>query len=53
MELEDKVAALKVLENHKFVAHRRQEQNHQQELCRRKGAGEGAPRTKQYLIEIQ
>ena len=48
MELEDEVSALRVLENHKFVAHKRQEQRCVEE----KGAGEGAPRTKQYLIEI-
>ena len=52
MEKEDEVSALRVLENHKFVAHKRQEQNHQQELCGRKGAGEGAPRKNHYPIRL-
>ena len=32
MELEDEVSALRVLRNHIFVAHKRQEQDHQQKL---------------------
>ena len=37
MELDDDISALRVLENHKFVAHKRQVQHHQQGLCGRKG----------------
>ena len=49
MELDDNVSALSVLENHVFVAHKRQEQHHQQGLCGRKGGQKRAPITKQYL----
>jgi hypothetical protein len=37
MVLEDEFSARRVLENHRIVAHKRQEQIHQQELCGRKG----------------
>ena len=50
MELEDQVSAISGLENHKFMAHKRQKQNHQQELCGTKGGRSGAPRKNQYPI---
>jgi hypothetical protein len=43
IEMEDEVSALSVLSNHMFVAHKRQEQNHQQELGgRKRGRRRGA-----------
>jgi hypothetical protein len=36
MGQEDKVSAVRVLRNHMFVAHKKQEQIHQQEMCGRK-----------------
>ena len=35
-----------MLENHRFVAHKRQEQNHQHELCGRKGGRRGGAKNK-------
>ena len=37
MELEDEISAKRVLQNHKFVAHKRQEHDQQHKLCGRKG----------------
>jgi hypothetical protein len=37
MDMEDEISAMRVLQNHKFVAHKRQEQDPQQKLCGRKG----------------
>jgi hypothetical protein len=37
MELEDEISAKRVLQNHMFVAHKRQDQDHKQRLCGRKG----------------
>jgi hypothetical protein len=37
IEMKDEVSAQRVLKNHMFVAHTRQEQNHQQQLCGKKG----------------
>ena len=43
LELEDKVSPMRVMSNHMFVAHKRQEQNHQQELGgRKRGRRRGA-----------
>jgi hypothetical protein len=41
MEMKDEVSAQRVLKNHMFVAHTRQEQNHQQQLCGKGGAEKG------------
>ena len=40
MEMKDEVSAQRVMKNHMFVAHKRQEKNHQQQLCGRKGGAE-------------
>ena len=44
VEMEDEDSAMRVMGNHMFVAHNRQEQHRQQELCGRRGAREGALR---------
>ena len=41
MEQEDKVSAMRVLRNHMFVAHKRQEQIHQKEMCEEEGPEKG------------
>ena len=46
MELEDEISAKRVLQNHMFVAHKRQEQNHKQKLCGRDGGQEGGAKMK-------
>ena len=46
MELENEVSALRLLKNHMFVAHKRQEQDHQQELCGRKGGWRSGAKNK-------
>jgi hypothetical protein len=51
IEMEDEVSALRVLSNHMFVAHKRQEQNHQQELGgRKRGRRRG---TKDKIVPIK
>jgi hypothetical protein len=43
LELKNEVSPMRVLSNHMFVAHKRQEQNHQQELgWRKRGRRRGA-----------
>jgi hypothetical protein len=46
LEMKDEVSAQRVLKNHMFVAHKRQEQDHQQKLCGRKGGRRGGAKHK-------
>jgi hypothetical protein len=46
MVLEDEISAKRVLSNHMFVAHKRQEQDHQQKLCGKKGGRRGGAKNK-------
>jgi hypothetical protein len=46
MEMKDKVSAQRVMMNHMFVDHKRQEQNQQQQLCGKKGGWKGGAKNK-------